>query len=155
MKFLSTLILCLVMMLQAQSQTLSKNQRIKTIVTEQGDTLLQMKISDAKKLLSILLEKEVNDDLLATYIKRDSLNQELVTVKDEKIKNLQTDRDVLNAIIDNLNQTITNNEEKVKQLQAKVIEQEKDLKKERFLKKVGFIGCILLPVLTILFGNMN
>lgn len=143
------------MMLQAQSQTLSKNQRIKTIVTEQGDTLLQMKISDAKKLLSILLEKEVNDDLLATYIKRDSLNQELVTVKDEKIKNLQTDRDVLNAIIDNLNQTITNNEEKVKQLQAKVIEQEKDLKKERFLKKVGFIGCILLPVLTILFGNMN
>lgn len=143
------------MMLQAQSQTLSKNQRIKTIVTEQGDTLLQMKISDAKKLLSILLEKEVNDDLLATYIKRDSLNQELVTVKDEKIKNLQTDRDVLNAIIDNLNQTITNNEGKVKQLQAKVIEQEKDLKKERFLKKVGFIGCILLPVLTILFGNMN
>ena len=143
------------MMLQAQSQTLSKNQRIKTIVTEQGDTLLQMKISDAKKLLSILLEKEVNDDLLATYIKRDSLNKELVTVKDEKIKNLQTDRDVLNAIIDNLNQTITNNEGKVKQLQAKVIEQEKDLKKERFLKKVGFIGCILLPVLTILFGNMN
>ena len=143
------------MMLQAQSQTLSKNQRIKTIVTEQGDTLLQMKISDAKKLLSILLEKEVNDDLLATYIKRDSLNKELVTVKDEKIKNLQTDRDVLNAIIDNLNQTITNNEGKVKQLQAKVIEQEKDLKKERFLKKVGFIGCVLLPVLTILFGNMN
>jgi hypothetical protein len=109
------------------SQTLSKNQRIKAVVTAKGDTLLQMNISDARKLLKIVLEKEVNDNLLAYYIKRDSLNQDLITIKDEKIKSLIITNYNLQLINENLNKVIANHEANAKELRDVIMKQNKEI----------------------------
>jgi hypothetical protein len=137
------------------SQTLSKNQRIKAVVTTKGDTLLQMNISDARKLLKIVLEKEVNDNLLAYYIKRDSLNQDLITIKDEKIKSLIITNYNLQLINENLNKVIANHEANAKELRDVIKKQNKEIRKQKVLKTIGFIGCVVLPLLTIIYGLAN
>jgi len=137
------------------SQTLSKNQRIKAVVTNKGDTLLQMNISDARKLLKIVLEKEVNDNLLAYYIKRDSLNQDLITIKDEKIKSLIITNYNLQLINENLNKVIANHEANAKELRDVIKKQNKEIRKQKVLKTIGFIGCVVLPLLTIIYGLAN
>jgi len=143
------------MMSQMHSQTLSKNQRIKAVVTNKGDTLLQMNISDARKLLKIVLEKEVNDNLLAYYIKRDSLNQDLITIKDEKIKSLIITNYNLQLINENLNKVIANHEANAKELRDVIKKQNKEIRKQKVLKTIGFIGCVVLPLLTIIYGLAN
>ena len=140
------------MLLQVHSQALSKNQRIKVIVTEKGDTALQMNISDARIVLELLLEKEVNDKLLVKYIERDSLNQNLVTISNQKIMELQNSNDILNVIIDNLNKKSSNDEAMIKELRNEIRKKEKEIKKQRVLKTLGFIGCVILPVLTLLLS---
>lgn len=142
-------------MSQMHSQTLSKNQRIKAVVTTKGDTLLQMNISDARKLLKIVLEKEVNDNLLAYYIKRDSLNQDLITIKDEKIKSLIITNYNLQLINENLNKVIANHEANAKELRDVIKKQNKEIRKQKVLKTIGFIGCVVLPLLTIIYGLAN
>jgi hypothetical protein len=140
------------MLLQVHSQALSKNQRIKVIVTERGDTALQMNISDARIVLGLLLEKEVNDELLVKYIERDSLNQNLVTISNQKMMGLQNSNDILNVIIDNLNKKSSNDEAMIKELRNEIRKKEKEIKKQRVLKTLGFIGCVILPVLTLLLS---
>ena len=76
------------MVLPAISQTISEG-KIESVVNENGDTLIVMSLSDAKLILTDLLEYEITDSLLNVYIERDSLNQNKIFIKDELIKKLE------------------------------------------------------------------
>jgi hypothetical protein len=136
------------MTLPAISQTTSKGE-IKSIRNEKGDTLIVFELSDAKKILSDLLECEITDSLLNVYIDRDSLNSEKIRLKDEVILKLETKNNNKDTIIEN-QKTIIGNKDEVIVIKDKIIKEKKDeIKKQKNLKRLGFVGCVVLPVITL------
>ena len=137
------------MALPSQSQTISKGE-VKTLVNENGDTLVMMNLEDARIILSDLMEYEIVDSLLFVYKEKDSLNTNTITLQKDiivkltqKSHNQQIQIDNFQTILDNKNEEIALKEETIKQ-------QKKEIRKQKFLKILGFTGSIILPILTLL-----
>ena len=137
------------MALPSQSQIISKGE-VKTTVNENGDTLVIMHLEDARIILTDLMEYEVVDSLLLVYKEKDSLNtntislqKEIIVKLSQKSENQQLQIDNFQSILDNKNSEITLKEETIKQ-------QKKEIRKQKFLKVVGFAGSVILPIITLL-----
>ena len=137
------------MVLPIHSQTISKGE-VKTLVNEKGDTLVMMNLEDARIILSDLMEYEIVDSLLLVYKEKDSLNINTITLhKDiivkltKKSDNQQIQIDNFQTILDNKNAEILLKDETIKQ-------QKKEIRKQKFLKILGFAGSVVLPILTLL-----
>ncbi len=141
--------LWMLMVLPAVSQTISKGE-IKTIVNQKGDTLVIMHLNDAKKILTDLLQCEVTDSLLTVYVERDSLNSEKIILKDNLIEKLNLQNENYKKIVSNLETVINNKDEIIVFKDRTIDQQKKEIKKQKFLKKLGFVGCVLLPVITLI-----
>jgi gamma-glutamyl phosphate reductase len=137
------------MVLPAVSQTISKGE-IKTIVNQKGDTLVIMHLNDAKKILTDLLQCEVTDSLLTVYVERDSLNSEKIILKDNLIEKLNLQNENYKKIVSNLETVINNKDEIIVFKDRTIDQQKKEIKKQKFLKKLGFVGCVILPVITLI-----
>ena len=137
------------MALPSQSQTISKGE-VKTLVNENGDTLVMMNLEDARIILSDLMEYEIVDSLLLVYKEKDSLNTNTITLQKDiivkltqKSNNQQVQIDNFQTILDNKNEESALKDETIKQ-------QKKEIRKQKFLKILGFTGSIVLPILTLL-----
>ena len=137
------------MALPSQSQTISKGE-VKTLVNENGDTLVMMNLEDARIILSDLMEYEIVDSLLEVYKEKDSLNTTTITLQKDvivklskKSNNQQVQIDNFQTILDNKNEEISLKDDTIKQ-------QKKEIRKQKFLKILGFTGSIILPILTLL-----
>ena len=137
------------MALPVSSQTISKGE-IKSVVNQKGDTLVMMHLSDAKKILTDLLEYEITDSLLNVYIERDSLNSEKIILKDRLIEKLNLQNQNYTTIVSNLEEVIKNKEQVIVFKDKTIKEQEREIKKQRRLKNLGFVGCVVLPILTLI-----
>lgn len=139
----------MLMVLPAVSQT-TLNGNIESLVNDKGDTLIVMHLDDAKMLLTDLLECEVTDSLLNVYVERDSLNKEKIILKDGIINKLKLQNQNSETIIKNLEELLNNKDEEIS-LKDDIIEtQKKEIKKQRNLKRVGFISAVVLPILTLI-----
>lgn len=137
------------MVLPAVSQT-TLNGNIESLVNDKGDTLIVMHLDDAKMLLTDLLECEVTDSLLNVYVERDSLNKEKIILKDGIINKLKLQNQNSETIIKNLEELLKNKDKEIS-LKDDIIEtQKKEIKKQRNLKRVGFISAVVLPILTLI-----
>lgn len=137
------------MVLPAISQTTS-NGTIESVVNKDGDTLIFMSLSDAKLILSDLLEYEITDSLLNVYVERDSLNSEKIILKDSIIEKLELQNKNKDEIIKNLNDIVIN---KIKEIEYKdliIEDQKKEIKKQRNLKRLGLVGSVFLSILTLI-----
>ena len=137
------------MALPSQSQTISKGE-VKTLVNENGDTLVMMNLEDARIILSDLMEYEIVDSLLQVYKEQDSLNTTTITLQKDiivkltkKSNNQQVQIDNFQTILDNKNEEILLKDDTIKQ-------QKKEIRKQKFLKILGFAGSVILPILTLL-----
>ena len=137
------------MALPSQSQTISKGE-VKTLVNENGDTLVMMNLEDARIILSVLMEYEIVDSLLQVYKEQDSLNTTTITLQKDiivkltkKSNNQQVQIDNFQTILDNKNEEILLKDDTIKQ-------QKKEIRKQKFLKILGFAGSVILPILTLL-----
>lgn len=141
--------LWMLMVLPVASQTISKGE-IKTIVNQKGDTLVVMHLNDAKKILTDLLHYEVTDSLLNVYVERDSLNSEKIFLKDELILKLNLQNENYKKIVINL-ETVVKNKDQIILFKDKTIkQQEKEIKKQKLLRNLGFVGCVVLPIITLI-----
>ena len=139
----------MLMVLPAVSQT-TLNGNIESLVNDKGDTLIVMHLDDAKMLLTDLLECEVTDSLLNVYVERDSLNKEKIILKDGIINKLKLQNQNSETIIKNLEELLKNKDKEIS-LKDDIIEtQKKEIKKQRNLKRVGFISAVVLPILTLI-----
>lgn len=137
------------MVLPAVSQT-TLNGNIESVVNDKGDTLIIMHLEDAKMLLTDLLECEITDSLLNVYIERDSLNKDKIILKDDIINKLKLQNQNSETIIKNLEELLKNKDKEIS-LKDDIIEtQKKEIKKQRNLKRVGFISAVVLPILTLI-----
>lgn len=137
------------MVLPAVCQT-TLNGNIESLINDKGDTLIVMPLEEAKMLLTDLLECEVSDSLLNIYVERDSLNKEKIILKDNIIEKLKLQNQNSENIIKNLKELLKNKDEEIS-LKDDIIEtQKKEIKKQRNLKRVGFISAVVLPILTLI-----
>jgi hypothetical protein len=109
-----------------------------------------MSLSDAKLILSDLLEYEITDSLLNVYVERDSLNSEKIILKDSIIEKLELQNKNKDEIIKNLNDIITNKIKEIEYKDLTIEDQKKEIKKQRNLKRLGFVGSVVLPILTLI-----
>lgn len=137
------------MTLPVISQNISKGE-IKTTVSDSGDTLVIMNLEDAKFILSDLLEYEVTDSLLNIYIERDSLNKEIVLLKDSIIEKINQQNDNCDEIVINLKNIISNNKKVILLKDDTINQQKKEIRKQKIFKFLGFAGSIILPIATLL-----
>ena len=141
--------LCMLMVLPAVSQTTSKGE-IKTIVNQKGDTLVMMHLKDAKKILTDLLQCEVTDSLLTVYVERDSLNTDKIILKDKLIQKLNLQNENYVKIVSNLETVVKNKDEIIIYKDKTIKQQEKEIRKQKILKNLGFVGSVVLPVITLI-----
>jgi hypothetical protein len=139
----------MLMVLPAISQTTS-NGTIESVVNKDGDTLVIMSLSDVKLILSDLLEYEITDSLLNVYVERDSLNSEKIILKDSIIEKLELQNKNKDEIIKNLNDIITNKIKEIDYKDLTIEEQQKEINKQRNLKRLGFVGSVVLPIITLI-----
>jgi hypothetical protein len=109
-----------------------------------------MSLSDAKLILSDLLEYEITDSLLNVYVERDSLNSEKIILKDSIIEKLNLQNKNKDEIIKNLNDIVINKIKEIEYKNLTIEDQKKEIKKQRNLKRLGFVGSVVLPILTLI-----
>ena len=142
---------CLLTVLPTLSQTISKSKpRVTTVVTAQGDTLVQFKIKDAKKLLADVLDKKIVDSLVNVYMLRDGIQKNTIDLQVSQIKAMQQKSDNHAQQVINLEKMIANKDEEVTILNNTIEDQKKEIKKQKRLKTLGFVGAIVLPILVLL-----
>ena len=139
----------MLMTLPIISQTISKGE-IKTTVNDKGDTLVVMNLEDAKFILSDLLQYEVTDSLLNIYVERDSLNREIITLKDGIIEKLNLQNSNCKEIVTNLEKIISNKDIAITLKDDTIKQQKKEIRKQKFLKILGLAGSVILPIVTLL-----
>jgi len=135
-------------MLQMTSQnTLKKENRVTTIITKQGDTLIQFKLSDAKLILSDVLNKKVSDSLVEVLIDRDIMNRGVVELQLSEINALVKKNNKKAVEISNNEKMLVNYQIITKELEVEIIGYKKEVKKQSSLKVLGFSAAILLPII--------
>ena len=137
------------MALPSQSQTISKGE-VKTLVNENGDTLVMMNLDDARIILSDLMEYEIVDSLLTVYKEKDSLNTNTITLHKDIIVKLTKKSDNQQIQIDNFQTILDNKNEEIILKDDTIKQQKKEIRKQKFLKILGFTGSVVLPILTLL-----
>lgn len=140
------------MAFQGNSQnTLQENQnRVFTYVNELGDTMVSMSMDDAKILLEDVLHYEYTDSLLQAYKEKDSLNFERNTKQENIIFKLSELTINQKEIIKNLEEVIQNKDNESKLKDNIIGQQDKEIKKQKILKKIGFSGSVIFPVLVLI-----
>ena len=136
--------------LQSNCQTTSFEERVKVTINQKGDTLVEMHYNDAKVLLEDVLHYEYADSLLTKFKKRDSLNTEKITLQKTQLDNLTQQNTNLQQMLENFDSVIANNDKEKELLENTIKQQKKEIRKQKFLKVVGFSVAVILPILTLL-----
>lgn len=149
MKYLVSLAIWIVMILPITSQTISRGE-VKEIINNNGDTLILMNLEDAKIVLSDLLGYEIVDSLLTVYKEKDTLNTNTIVLQKDVIIKLTQKSENQQSLIDNFEQILSNKDIELDVKTQIIKHQKKEIRKQKTLKIVGFIGSILLPILTLI-----
>ena len=131
------------------SQTISRGE-VKEIINNEGDTLVLMNLEDAKIVLGDLLEYEIADSIITIYKEKDTLNTNTISLQKDIIVKLTQKLNNQQSIIDNFEQILSNKDKEIKLKDETIEAQKKEIKKQKRLKIVGFIGSILLPIITLI-----
>lgn len=140
------------MAFQMSSQNTLKTPRVQTLVNAKGDTLIQMALSDAKVILTSILEKQYVDSILLVYIDRDKINNKTITLQLDKIRLLELKGNNQDQMVSNLNKIITNKDSEIGLLKDTIKQQKKEIRKQKALKIVGFIAAVVLPIVVIIIA---
>jgi hypothetical protein len=140
-------------MSQSHSQTiLTKENRVNTVVIK-GDTLIQFKLSDAKLILTDVLEKQKLDSLVSEYKILDSLKNTRIKTQDSIIGDLESIISNDSTIINNQNLILGNKDKELVILNDIIKQQKKEIRKQKVLKIIGFTAAVVLPITVLILTN--
>lgn len=138
------------MALPVSSQITLKPKQVKAFVNETGDTLIAMRLVDAKIILTDVLNYQIADSLVKVYEAKNDKQSEIITVQKEVIDNLQLKIDNKDKQLDVLGEVIKNKDKQISLLDDVIKQQKKEIIKQKLLKLGGFGSAIILPVITAL-----
>ena len=137
------------MPLSLVSQNISKGE-IKTIVNSHGDTLIMMRLDDAKVILSDLMEFRFVDSLLSIYKLRDSLKTSTIVMQKDVIDKLIQKSNNQDTQLTNFQSILSNKDQEITLKEDVIKSQKKEIRKQKVLKIIGFAGSVVLPIITLI-----
>lgn len=149
MKYVIALILWTMLALPTLSQTISKGE-VKSFVNEVGDTLIIMHVDDAKLILGDIMEYQIADSIIRSYQEKDSVYSETIKLNKTQIEKLTQKTLLLEEVNNNLKLIVDNKDSIITIKDETIQKQNKEIKKQKRLKKLGFVGCVVLPIFTAL-----
>ena len=135
------------------SQNTLKEERVKTFKDINGIKYTAFIDSDAKLILKDILEKEVLDSLITEYMLKDKNQTVVINTQSSIINELKIKVSDSNKYIDNLNSISTNKNSEIEKLNLDLTSARKEVRKQRFLKKIAFSLVVLIPVGLIVLAN--
>jgi gamma-glutamyl phosphate reductase len=138
------------MVFQGNSQNISKGDRVLVYRNQVGDTMISMRLKDAKTLLEDVLHCEYADSLLTKYKEKDSLQRIQLDLNSEIIDNLKLKNHNLDTINSNLEEILKNKDSEIVYKNDIIKQQKKELRSQKIQTVIGFIGSITLPIITLL-----
>lgn len=132
------------------SQITLKKGEVKTFVNERGDTLIAMRIDDAKLILTDVLNYQIADSIIKQYEFKDIENNKVILLQKEAIVKLTEKSENQSKQIELLNQIIGNKDTEVTLLNNIITDQKREIRKQKTLKIIGFSGSVILPILAAL-----
>lgn len=117
-----------------------------TYIDQKGDTMVSMYIEDAKILLEDVLMYQYTDSLLMTYKFKDSINTNTINMQKDVLMNMGQEKMNLEQMNANLEEVIKNKDTELGYKDDIIKQQEKEIRKQKTLKIIGFVGCVVLPV---------
>jgi len=135
--------------LPLSGQNISKGEAA-LVINANGDSLIVMHLEDSRLALTDVLGYEIADSLITEYEVKDSLNSSLTSIHLETIRTLQaeikatdTQKDILQKIIDNKDSEIVIKDATIKA-------QKKEIRKQKFQKIVAIAAAVVLPILVLM-----
>ena len=139
------------MALPIHSQTTSTgSNRVTTYINEVGDTMVSMHYEDARILLDDVLGCEYTDSILTVYKERDSLNTSTITLQKEVLMKMGQEKVNLETMVSKLEEVIKNKDLELGYKDETIKQQKKEIRKQKTLKILGYVGSIVLPIITLL-----
>ncbi len=132
------------------SQITLKKGQVKTFVTDNGDTLITMRIEDAKVILTDILNYQIADSIISEYEAKDKETSKVITLQKNAILKLSNELANDEARIAALESVIKNKDVEIAFKDDVIKKQKKEIRKQKLLKILGFSGSIILPVVTAL-----
>ena len=120
--------------------------RVRPVVNTKGDTLIQIKLSDAKILLQDVLEKKNCDSTVAEYIQLDGLRSGTIALQKDKIQTLETKFNNNELRIGNLESVVKNKNTELTLLNDIIKKQGREIIKQKVLKFTGFSLALVIPI---------
>jgi len=136
--------------LPLNSQITLKKGQVKTFVTDNGDTLITMRIEDAKVILTDILNYQIADSIISEYEAKDKETSKVITLQKNAILKLSNELANDEARIAALESVIKNKDVEIAFKDDVIKKQKKEIRKQKLLKILGFSGSIILPVVTAL-----
>ena len=150
MKHLIGLMFLMLMALPLNSQITLKKGQVKTFVSDNGDTLITMRIEDAKVILTDILNYQIADSIISEYEAKDKESLKVITLQKNAILKLSNELANDELIIAALEGVIKNKNEEITLKDDIIKKQKREIRKQKVLKILGFSGAIILPVVTAL-----
>jgi hypothetical protein len=138
------------MALPLNSQITLKKGQVKAFVSDNGDTLIAMRIEDAKFILTDILNYQIADSIISEYEAKDKETSKVITLQKNAILKLSNQLANDEARIAALESVIKNKNEEIVFKDDVIKKQKKEIRKQKVLKIIGFSGAIILPVITAL-----
>lgn len=135
------------MVLSASSQNTS-NVESNSDSVESDTITLKLHRDDAKLILNDLLNYEITDSLLESYIEKDSINMQIINEKNIIITSLEEDVKDLKIITNKQTEIILN-----KDLEIEILN--KEVKKQKRHKIFAIVGACFTPILTLLIMSVS
>jgi len=136
--------------LPLNSQITLKKGQVKAFVSDNGDTLIAMRIEDAKFILTDILNYQIADSIISEYEAKDKETSKVITLQKNAILKLSNQLANDEARIAALESVIKNKNEEIVFKDDVIKKQKKEIRKQKVLKIIGFSGAIILPVITAL-----
>jgi hypothetical protein len=138
------------MALPLNSQITLKKGQVKTFVSDNGDTLITMRIEDAKLILIDILNYQIADSIISQYEAKDKESSKVITLQKNAIDKLYNQLANDELRISALEVVIKNKDKEIAFKDDVIKKQKREIRKQKALKILGFSGAIILPVVTAL-----
>jgi vacuolar-type H+-ATPase subunit F/Vma7 len=138
------------MALPLNSQIILKPNQVKSFVNENGDTLIAMRLDDAKVILADVLNYQIADSLVNLYELKDKENNNIILIQKNVITKLTEKSENQEKQLKILEEVIGNKDSEISLLNDVVKQQKREIRKQKILKIGGFSAAIVLPVITAL-----
>ena len=87
---------------------------------------------------------------MVEYKERDSLNTQKIVFQKSQLDILAEKNLNLQQMLENFNEIVSNKDKENELLLNTIKQQKKEIRKQKFLKVIGFSAAVILPILTLL-----